>query len=181
MRKFYFFHPQEEDDGGENDDDAKGVSSSSSSSSEDEDDDIHEGEPREQQDGREKKAAKKAAGKEKIGFRDRKIIDYENRIRTYSTPDKIFRYFATFKSIHSDGEIYMTPGDFLRSLTPGVKQPDGLGLDQFRRFDPVQFSAGAVKLEEDLPEDSIFFKLGSSGLISFSDYIFLLTILSTSR
>ena len=36
--------------------------------------------------------------------RDRKIIDYENRIRTYSTPDKIFRYFATYQSIHS-GEV----------------------------------------------------------------------------
>jgi len=36
--------------------------------------------------------------KERIGFRDRKIIDYENRIRAYSTPDKIFRYFATYKS-----------------------------------------------------------------------------------
>ena len=36
--------------------------------------------------------------KERIGFRDRKIIDYENRIRAYSTPDKIFRYFATYRS-----------------------------------------------------------------------------------
>ena len=26
--------------------------------------------------------------KEKIGFRDRKIIEYENRIRQYSAPDK---------------------------------------------------------------------------------------------
>ncbi len=72
----------------------------------------------------------------------------------------------------------MTPADFLRSLTPGVRQPDGLGLDQFRKFDP---SADFVKLDEDLPEDSIFFHLGSKGLITFSDYIFLLTILSTSR
>lgn len=29
--------------------------------------------------------------KEKVGFSDRKFIEYENRIRTYSTPDKIFR------------------------------------------------------------------------------------------
>ncbi len=46
-------------------------------------------------------------GKEKLGFRDRKIVDYENRIRTYSTPDKIFRYFATLKSVHSDGEVQL--------------------------------------------------------------------------
>lgn len=42
--------------------------------------------------------------KERIGFRDRKIMDYENRIRAYSTPDKIFRYFATYKSTQ-DSEV----------------------------------------------------------------------------
>ena len=35
--------------------------------------------------------------KDKVGFRERKIIDYENRIRNFSTPDKIFRYFASYK------------------------------------------------------------------------------------
>lgn len=54
------------------------------------------------------------------------IIEYENRMRAYSTPDKIFRYFATVK-IHSlEGtEVYMTPDDFLRAITPGWRQPDG--------------------------------------------------------
>ena len=45
-----------------------------------------------------KETGTKKETKERIGFRDRKIIDYENRIRAYSTPDKIFRYFATYKS-----------------------------------------------------------------------------------
>ena len=70
----------------------------------------------------------------------------------------------------------MTPEDFLRSLTPGIRQPDELGLEQFKKFDPEKMDS----IEQSLPEDSIFFKLGSSGLITFSDYIFLLTILSTS-
>jgi hypothetical protein len=39
----------------------------------------------------------KKGKKRKIGFRERRIIQYENRIRTYSSPDKIFRYFATLK------------------------------------------------------------------------------------
>ncbi|RZC31786.1 calcium uptake protein 1 -like, mitochondrial [Asbolus verrucosus] len=122
---------------------------------------------------------KKKHRKEKIGFRDRKIIEYENRMRSYSTPDKIFRYFATVKLIHTEGtEVYMTPDDFLRAITPGMKQPDGLGLDQFKRYDPKTVQQ---KLELTLDEDSIFYKLGSSGLITFSDYIFLLTVLSTSR
>ncbi|XP_028167071.1 calcium uptake protein 1 homolog, mitochondrial [Ostrinia nubilalis] len=122
---------------------------------------------------------KKRYRKEKIGFRDRKIIEYENRMRQYSTPDKVFRYFATLQAQHHDQhEVFMTPDDFLRSMTPGVKQPDGLGLDQYRRYDPKSISQ---RLNLDLDEDSIFFKLGSSGLITFSDYIFLLTVLSTSR
>ncbi|XP_063379315.1 calcium uptake protein 1 homolog, mitochondrial-like isoform X1 [Cydia fagiglandana] len=122
---------------------------------------------------------KKRYRKEKIGFRDRKIIEYENRMRQYSTPDKVFRYFATVQATHHDQhEVFMTPDDFLRSMTPGVKQPDGLGLDQYRRYDPKSISQ---RLNLDLDEDSIFYKLGSSGLITFSDYIFLLTVLSTSR
>lgn len=59
------------------------------------------------------------------------IIEYENRIRHFSTPDKVFRYFATLQvtHVHTSGaethEVFMTPDDFLRSMTPGVKQPDG--------------------------------------------------------
>lgn len=35
------------------------------------------------------------------------------------------------------------------------------------------------RLDLSLEKDSIFYKLGSYGLISFSDYIFLLTVLSS--
>lgn len=55
------------------------------------------------------------------------IIEYENRLRAYSTPDKIFRYFATVKMSSLEGsEVYMTPDDFIRSITPGMRQPDGI-------------------------------------------------------
>lgn len=30
----------------------------------------------------------------------------------------------------------MTPDDFVRSITPGLKQPYGLDLDCFKRYDP---------------------------------------------
>ncbi|KAL7742168.1 hypothetical protein ACLKA6_005441 [Drosophila palustris] len=117
--------------------------------------------------------------KEKVGFRERKIIEYENRIRNFSTPDKIFRYFATVRLQDATQTIVcMTPEDFLRSIYPGIKQPDGLGLDQYRRYDPK--SVGE-QLNLQLEKNSIFYKLGSYGLITFSDYIFLLTVLSISR
>lgn len=48
-------------------------------------------------------------------------------MRTFSTPDKIFRYFATVRIITSNStEVYMTPDDFLRAITPNMKQPDGI-------------------------------------------------------
>lgn len=114
--------------------------------------------------------------KKRIGFHDEKMIEYENRIRAYSTPDKIFRYFATLKVMNPSGdwEVFMTPEDFVRSITPGMLQPEGLGLDQFRKFDPQ-----LDKVELDIEPDSIFNKLGECGLIGFSDYVFLLTVLST--
>lgn len=83
------------------------------------------------------------------GFRDKKIIEYENRIRLYSNPDKIFRYFASIKIIYPNGdsEVYMTPDDFLRALTPGIKQPDGLGLDSFKKIDLSRVSSKEGKDE----------------------------------
>uniref|UniRef100_A0A182F5F2 Uncharacterized protein n=1 Tax=Anopheles albimanus TaxID=7167 RepID=A0A182F5F2_ANOAL len=187
---------------------------------------------------------RKKSRKEKIGFRDRKIIEYENRMRTFSTPDKIFRYFATVKLLHGESStVYMTPYDFLRAITPGMKQPDGKCYLKpfnsiieyenrirqystpdkvFRYFATIQAPQGAgesvevfmtpidfltsmtpgmkqpealltlrflpvvvefewsvsTRLDLHLDSDSIFYKLGAYGLISFSDYIFLLTVLS---
>jgi hypothetical protein len=60
------------------------------------------------------------------------IIDYENRLRNFSSPDKIFRYFATVKIVHQDStSIYMTPFDFLRAITPNMKQPEVEYYEQF--------------------------------------------------
>ena len=102
-------------------------------------------------------------------------------------------------------EIMMTPEDFLRSITPGMKQPENLGLDRYITINLDE--TNKVLLDQGLDESSIFYQLGmknfvkthskikmfinftnfcslilgAGGLISFSDYIFLLTVLSTSR
>ncbi|VDP52314.1 unnamed protein product [Schistosoma curassoni] len=89
------------------------------------------------------------------------FIAYENRIRAYSTPDKIFRYFATLKSIEEDNEtVYMTPEDFLRSITPGIKQPDGLDLDSFKRYDPK------VSVRSEACEKSLIVKILSNCVVA---------------
>ncbi|CAF4816780.1 unnamed protein product [Rotaria sp. Silwood1] len=131
--------------------------------------------------------------KTKISFRDKKKIAYENRIRAYSTPDKIFRYFATLKVYsdeNPDGTICMTPDDFLRSITPGLKQPDGLELDKFQRYDfrvdlwekLEHLNTHLYYSELNSDQTSIFERIGGKQcLITFSDYIFLVTLLSTPK
>ncbi|CAD6192737.1 unnamed protein product [Caenorhabditis auriculariae] len=127
------------------------------------------------------KEMKEKPKKKKIGFRERRIIEYEDRLRMYSTPDKIFRYFATLKVMDPNDdsgrsfEVFMTPEDFLRSFTPGVMQPRRWGLDSFKVYQPEKHQKHKFS-----DPNSIFYKLGENGLISFSDYLFLMTLLSTS-
>ncbi|XP_022244268.1 calcium uptake protein 1 homolog, mitochondrial-like isoform X2 [Limulus polyphemus] len=156
------------------------VSRVSTTSQDQKDDSNHDDSSEETEDSQKDLKEKKKQKKERPGFRERKIIEYENRIRAYSTPDKIFRYFATLRVCNEQGytELFMTPEDFLRSITPGIKQPDGLGLDQFKRLDMKEVNTPS---NLGLTEESIFYKIGASGLINFSDYIFLLTILSASK
>ena len=66
-----------------------------------------------------------------------------------------------------------------RSISPGEKQPKHLGLDQFQQISLSEVTTVSTSL--DLNTESVFYELGGGGLISFSDYIFLLTVLSTSR
>lgn len=73
----------------------------------------------------------------------------------------------------------MSPEDFLRSITPGILQPEHLGLDQFNSVSVEELSNLSTHLG--VEQDSVFHRFGTGGLISFSDYIFLLTVLSTSR
>ncbi len=63
--------------------------------------------------------------KERTGFRDRKIIDYENRIRSFSTPDKIFRYFASYKAGgHTDSFLRVSfLGGSCHNLRVSQKKP----------------------------------------------------------
>lgn len=142
---------------------------------------ISEEETSEGEQGVEEPEVPKKKKKAKRGFHDRKVAEYENRLREFSTPDKIFRYFATVRVEFEGGkkEIFMKPSDFMRSITPGELQPNRLGLDL---YEDVQ----AAKLNEvtdgaEIEDQSFISRLAKHGLISFQDYIFLLTLLSTPK
>ena len=118
--------------------------------------------------------------KKRVSFHDRNVMAYEDRVRAYSTPDKIFRYFATLKTKDDKGldVIMMTPQDFVRAILRGQIQPEGYGLDQFKRFEMERYQRFLAR-HRDETESNLFLKVMQCGLISFSDYLFLITVLST--
>ena len=50
-------------------------------------------------------------------WREAYVGAYENRLRAFSHPLKVFKYFA---SVHRSDGVYMRPHDFVRSLVPFV-------------------------------------------------------------
>jgi len=82
--------------------------------------------------------------------------------------------FIKFSSVEYDGQIYMTPQDFLESVVEGEPRP---------RFKRKSLSDAEVKeIMRRMPKlhknnESFFRGLGGKGIISFSEYLFLLTIL----
>ncbi|KRZ75043.1 Calcium uptake protein 1, mitochondrial [Trichinella papuae] len=112
-----------------------------------------------------------------LKFHEKRIVEYENRIRTFSSSWKNFRYFATIKlcsPVDEGGdekcEIYMTFKDFLRSITPGMLQPNGLRLDQFHR---VRRQAESVEITD-------FASISEESLMSYADFIFAFNVLLTA-
>jgi Ca2+-binding EF-hand superfamily protein len=92
------------------------------------------------------------------GVKDSVTEAYENRIRAFSAPEKVFALFA---SKEQDGEAYMTAEDFLRSLHP--RRSSGK---------PSKRQQAAAKRLFQLVD------LNGDGLISFHEYIFFMTMLS---
>ena len=64
----------------------------------------------------------------------------------------------------------MTPEDFLRSITPGLQQPEHLGLDQFHNIAVEELQRGTVSLDLGVDQGSIFYQLGGG---EFDDASFM--------
>ncbi|EFA81158.1 hypothetical protein PPL_05995 [Heterostelium album PN500] len=97
-------------------------------------------------------------------WREKIFTNYQDRIREFSTPEKIFQ---TFASINKNGEYFMTLDDFVRAVLP----------HQFKSSSP-----GSTKNKSlDIKEVPISFKIADvdgDGLISFGEFMFFSTLLS---
>jgi len=117
-------------------------------------------------------------------------INFENRIRQYSTPDQTFNYFAKFLVSQKNSLgvtvqwVMMAPMDLYNALTPEDIHPDSVvGSGNYMTVDSDELVPNKVLdgLVKSPVQESVLNVLGENGLITYNDFCFLLTILSTPR
>mmetsp|Transcript_5348 Transcript_5348/g.12914 ORF Transcript_5348/g.12914 Transcript_5348/m.12914 type:complete len:425 (-) Transcript_5348:106-1380(-) len=89
---------------------------------------------------------------------------YENRIKAFSSPEKVFQMCA---SVKKQGEMFMTPEDFLNSVTPSTAGDS----DDDEKREPSRHAAAASKRLFQLVD------MDADGFVSFHEYIFFTTLL----
>jgi len=82
--------------------------------------------------------------------------------------------FIKFASVEYNGQIYMTPQDFLESVIEAEPKP----RLKRRKLGPKEIAM----LKDNTPDmagnsDSLFRHLGNKGILAYTEYLFLLTIL----
>ena len=91
--------------------------------------------------------------------------NYEKRIRELSSPEKVFEYFASDKRGSKVHECFMTPSDFLRSISPfSVNHPMNEQTNQLN--------------EKYLQNILQVIDVNGDGLISFEEFLLLTGLLS---
>jgi len=108
---------------------------------------------------------------------------HENRVRMYMAPDKIFNYFASFQLISGSGRktMMMTPMDFYSAITPDCHLAHGVGAGAHVDVTSDQVAKSDFYLDKSPKKDGILNEIGAHGLLSYSDFCFLLTMLSTPQ
>ncbi|CAL5204987.1 unnamed protein product [Lathyrus oleraceus] len=108
-------------------------------------------------------------------YRSKVFFNYEKRIRLHSPPEKVFEYFASSRT--PEGEVLMNHADLMRAVVP-VFPPSESNLVR----------DGSLKGERSpghllCPPSEFFmlFDVNGDGLISFREYLFLVTLLSIAE
>ncbi|KAJ0030385.1 hypothetical protein Pint_14734 [Pistacia integerrima] len=105
-------------------------------------------------------------------YRRRIFFNYEKRIRMQSPPEKVFEYFASFRS--NAGEVLMTPADLMRAIVPVFPPSESNRVREgFLRGErvPGELHCAPSKF-------FMLFDTNNDGLVSFPEYIFFVTLLS---
>ncbi|KAK1276904.1 hypothetical protein QJS04_geneDACA003746 [Acorus gramineus] len=105
-------------------------------------------------------------------YRRKVFFNYEKRIRLRSPPEKVFEYFASFRT--PEGEVFMTPTDLMRAVVPVFPPSESdIVREGYLRGErpPGELRCGTSNF-------FMLFDTNNDGLISFPEYIFFVTLLS---
>ncbi|CAN4103273.1 unnamed protein product [Withania somnifera] len=105
-------------------------------------------------------------------YRKKVFFKYEKRLRLQSPPEKVFEYFASYRT--PSGEAYMTPGDLMRAVIPVFPPSETTGV----RGGYLKGESASSELRCAPSEFFMLFDTNNDGLISFPEYIFFVTLLS---
>ncbi|KAM7508277.1 hypothetical protein LguiA_018730 [Lonicera macranthoides] len=98
-------------------------------------------------------------------YRRKVFFKYEKRIRTQSPPEKVFEYFASYRS--PSGELYMTPADLMRAVVPVFPPSEANRV----REGYLKGESVPTKLQCAPSEFFMLFDTNNDGVISFADEI----------
>ncbi|KAK1392726.1 calcium uptake protein, mitochondrial [Heracleum sosnowskyi] len=105
-------------------------------------------------------------------YRRKVFFKYEKRIRMQSPPEKVFEYFASYRS--PEGEVFMTPADLMRAVVPVFPPTEDTRI----RVGSLEGEWSPGDLQCAPSEFFMLFDTNNDGLVSFAEYIFFVTLLS---
>ena len=115
------------------------------------------------------------------------LAEKESNFRRAHNLDKIFDYFATYLYVNKRGKNVnlMSIKDFYNAVTPGSTITHGTGLKSESDYSIVtvdDLQSDKVYQKEEIPvPNSILNRIQKHGLLSYTDFCFLMNILSTPR
>jgi len=106
---------------------------------------------------------------------------FDNRTRQYNSPDMVFNYFASMQLLDKSGKktTMMSPMDFFSAITPDCSIHKGAGSGIYEEISEEKLKT--LRLDKSPVKGSILNEIGDNGLISYPDYCFLLSLLSTPK
>merc|ERR1712066_460499 len=115
----------------------------------------------------------------------RKGKSQEDRIRQHATADNVFEYFATYKVISESGKktTMMSAGNFYNAMTPGSSLTADMmvGKSAYKQIQAEEINSKFLKSANKLPlrEETLLNQINEQGLLTYTDYHFLLLLMST--
>merc|ERR1712066_51678 len=115
----------------------------------------------------------------------RKGKSQEDRIRQHATADNVFEYFATYKVISESGKktTMMSARNFYNAMTPGSSLTADMmvGKSAYKQIQAEEINSKFLKSANKLPlrEETLLNMINEQGLLTYTDYHFLLLLMST--